>query len=81
MDKRTFIDFLEERATENADDVGIRFLHKGDLDGPITEWTFAELYRQSAGVAEDLVAQGLAGENILLAFPPGLDFIKAQQSP
>jgi len=49
----------------------------GELDGPITEWTFSELYHQSAGVAEDLVEQGLAGSSVLLAFPPGLDFVKA----
>jgi len=73
----TFIDFLEDRATKNADDLGFRFLHKGDLNGPITEWTFTELFRQSAGVAEDLVEQGLTGESVLLAFPPGLDFVKA----
>ena len=77
MDKMTFIDFLEDRVTKNADDLGFRFIHNGDLDGPITEWTFTELYRQSAGVAEDLVEQGLTGESILLAFPQGLDFVKA----
>jgi acyl-CoA synthetase (AMP-forming)/AMP-acid ligase II len=49
----------------------------GEVDGPITEWTFSELYHQSVGVAEDLFEQGLAGSSVLLAFPPGLDFVKA----
>ena len=49
----------------------------GDVDGPITQWTFSELYHRSIGVAEDLVEQGLAGASVLLAFPPGLDFVKA----
>ncbi len=77
MIKMTIIDFLKERATRNADDLAFRFMGNGDLDGPITEWTFSELYHQSAGVAEDLVEQGLAGSSVLLAFPPGLDFVKA----
>jgi acyl-CoA synthetase (AMP-forming)/AMP-acid ligase II len=73
----TIIDFLKERATRNADDLAFRFMGNGELDGPITEWTFSELYHQSVGVAEDLVEQGLAGSSALLAFPPGLDFVKA----
>jgi len=73
----TIIDFLKDRATRNADDLAFRFMGNGELDGPITEWTFLELYHQSVGVAEDLVEQGLAGSSVLLAFPPGLDFVKA----
>ena len=77
MINMTIVDFLKERATRNADDLAFRFLGNGELDGPIIEWTFSELYHQSAGVAEDLVEQGLAGASVLLAFPPGLDFVKA----
>lgn len=77
MVKMTIVDFLRDRATRNADDLAFRFMGNGELDGPITEWNFAELYHQSAGVAEDLVEQGLAGSSVLLAFPPGLDFVKA----
>ncbi|MFZ5569697.1 MAG: fatty acyl-AMP ligase [Thermodesulfobacteriota bacterium] len=73
----TIIDFLKDRATRNADDLAFRFMSNGELNGPITEWTFSELYQQSAGVAEDLIEQGLAGSSVLLAFPPGLDFVKA----
>ena len=77
MINMTIIDILKDRATRNADDLAFRFMENGDLDGPVTEWTFSELYRQSAGVAEDLVEQGLAGSSVLLVFPPGLDFVKA----
>ncbi len=73
----TIIDFLRDRAVRNADDLAFRFMENGDLDGPVIEWTFAELFRQSAGVANDLIDQGLQGSNVLLAFPPGLDFVKA----
>ncbi len=77
MVNMTIIDFLRERATKNANDLAFRFLENGEVDGPITEWTFSELYRQSAGVAQDLVEQGLTGASVLLAFPPGLEFVKA----
>ena len=77
MINMTIVDFLKERADRNAGDLAFRFLGNGELDGPITEWTFSELYHQCAGVAEDLVEQGLAGSSVLLAFPPGLDFVKA----
>ena len=77
MIEMTIIDFLKDRAIINADDLAFRFMGNGELDGPITEWTFSELYYQSAGVAEDLTEQGLAGSSVLLAFPPGLDFVKA----
>lgn len=77
MIKMTIIDFLKNRADRHADDIAFRFMGNGDLDGPIIEWTFSELYHQSAGVAEDLVEQGLSGSSVLLVFPPGLDFVKA----
>ena len=77
MINMTILDFMKERAAKNGDDLAFRFLGNGDLDGPIAKWTFAELYHQSAGVAEDLAEQGLGGTSVLLAFPPGLDFVKA----
>lgn len=73
----TIVDFLKDRAARNANDLAFRFMDNGELDGPLTEWTFAELYRQSIGVAADLAEQGLGGSSVLLAFPPGLDFVKA----
>ncbi len=77
MINMTIIDFLKDRANRNADDIAFRYMGNGELDGPITEWTFSELYHQSAGVAEDIVEQGLVGSSVLLVFPPGLDFVKA----
>ena len=77
MVNMTIIDLLKDRAARNADDLAFRFLGNGELDGPVAEWTFSELYGQSAAVAEDLVEQGLADSSVLLAFPPGLDFVKA----
>jgi acyl-CoA synthetase (AMP-forming)/AMP-acid ligase II len=77
LKKMTIVDFMKDRADRNANDLAFRFMGNGEVDGPITEWTFSEFYHQSAGVAEELVEQGLAGSSVLLAFPPGLDFVKA----
>ena len=77
LQEMTVVDLLKDRATRNADDLAFRFMANGELDGPIIEWTFSELYRQSLAVAEELLEQGLAGSSVLLAFPPGLDFVKA----
>ena len=77
MINMTITDFLKDRADRNSEDIAFRFLETGDLEGPIAEWTFSELYHKSAGVAQDLTEQGLAGSSVLLAFPPGLDFVKA----
>ena len=77
MINMTIVDFFKDRFTRNENDLAFRFMGNGEVDGPITEWTFSELYHQSVGVAEDLVEQGLGGSSVLLAFPPGLDFVKA----
>lgn len=77
MINMTINDFLKNRAKRNADNLAFRYMENGDIGGPVTEWTFSELYRQSAGVAEELAEQGLQGSSVILAFPPGLDFVKA----
>ena len=77
MKNMTIIEFLRDRASRNSGDLAFRYMVNGDVDGPVKEWTFSELYRQSVGVAEELVEQGLDGSNLLLAFPPGLEFVKA----
>ncbi len=77
MINMTIIDFLKDRANRNANDIAFRYMGNGELDGPILEWTFSELYHQSAGVAENLAEQDLVGSSVLLVFPPGLEFVKA----
>lgn len=48
-------------------------------DGEATEtvWTFAELDRRARLVAGMLLDAGLAGERVLLLYPPGLEFLAA----
>lgn len=73
----TIVDFLADRAVRNADNLAFRFLENGEPDGPVQEWSFSRLYAHSAGVASHLTDRGLSGTSVLLAFPPGLEFIKA----
>jgi 8-amino-7-oxononanoate synthase len=49
------------------------FLNDGEQDE--VRLTYAELDRSSRAVAAMLTADGIAGERVLLLYPPGLDFI------
>ncbi|HEX3760995.1 MAG TPA: beta-ketoacyl synthase N-terminal-like domain-containing protein [Kofleriaceae bacterium] len=52
-----------------------RYLVDGDPAGRVVEWTYAEAYRRSAAVAALVSEHGLAGKQVLLLAPPGLDYI------
>lgn len=71
----TILDLFGERADQSADQVAYRFL-KGDQ---VSSLTYAELYRQSGGVASWLQAQVPKGSRVLLVYPyeAGLEFIAA----
>lgn len=66
---------LDQRAAENPHGLALRFL----TDGETTEITasFSELARQARRCATALTDAGLAGKPVLLALPPGIDFISA----
>src|SRR6185503_17310127 len=38
-------------------------------------WTYADLDRRARAIAVALTSSGLAGERVLLLYPPGLDFV------
>ena len=38
-------------------------------------WTYAELEQRARAIAARLQAEGVAGERVLLLYPPGLDFV------
>ncbi|MCK6520255.1 acyltransferase domain-containing protein, partial [Myxococcota bacterium] len=63
---------LRARAQSHAE-AGYLFLEDGETEGP--RLSYAALDRQAGALAARLVALGLAGERVLLVFPPGLDFI------
>jgi acyl transferase domain-containing protein/acyl-CoA synthetase (AMP-forming)/AMP-acid ligase II/acyl carrier protein len=63
---------LRARAQSHGD-AGYLFLEDGETEGP--RLSYAALDRQAGALAARLVGLGLAGERVLLVFPPGLDFI------
>ena len=62
---------LRARAQSHGE-TGYLFLD-AETEGP--RLSYAALDRQAGALAARLVALGLAGERVLLVFPPGLDFI------
>jgi len=64
---------LRQQATARADQPAFVFL----LDGQTSDatWTYAQLDRRARAVAARLQEEGLCGERIVLAYPPGLEFI------
>ncbi len=68
----TLVDMLEARASE-GDARGFTFLDDGETDGP--RMSFADLAHRARALAAVLQERGLAGERVLLMYPPGLDFI------
>jgi acyl-CoA synthetase (AMP-forming)/AMP-acid ligase II/acyl carrier protein len=73
----TLVDLLRLRASLQGNDIVYRFLETGDVDGPVQEWTYAHVDLMARGTAAMLQDAGLAGERVLLLFPPGLEFIAA----
>src|SRR3954465_3301255 len=71
----TIPDLIQAQAQLHRDELLYRFLRTGDPDGPVEEWTFADLDRRARGVAALLQEIGAAGERALLVYPPGLEFI------
>src|SRR5712691_9988609 len=71
----TLIGVLHDRAHQELDRVGYRFLIDGeDIEASIT---YAELDRQARAIASWLQSSGAVGERVLLIYPSGLDFIAA----
>jgi acyl-CoA synthetase (AMP-forming)/AMP-acid ligase II len=71
----TFVDVLEERASELGAATLYEFLLNGEVDGPRAARTFAEQATRARAVGAYLSERGLAGERALLLYPPGIDFM------
>ena len=67
---RSVVDLLQSRADGPG---GYTFLHDG-RSGQDT-LSFHDLHRKAAAIGAELVAQGAAGERVLLLYPPGLDYL------
>jgi len=70
----TFINLLRTRAQEEPDVCTFAFL---TLDGAETRLTYAQLYQRARAVAAVLQQSGAAGERVLIAMEPGLDYVIA----
>ena len=52
----------------------VRFQYLGD-DGSVQRLSNAQLLRRARTIAAELLRQGAPGQRVLLAYPPGLDFV------
>ncbi|MCX5682331.1 MAG: AMP-binding protein, partial [Planctomycetota bacterium] len=66
---------LRRHAEERPDRPAFAHLADGPSDSP--SLTFTQLDRRSRAIADRLQGMGFAGQRVLLAYPPGLDFITA----
>jgi 8-amino-7-oxononanoate synthase len=66
---------LRERAADCPSNTA--FVHMIDGDTPQASMTYAQLDRRARSIAAYLQDARLAGENVVLAYPPGLEFIAA----
>ncbi len=73
----TLVDLLTRRTEATPEALAFRWLDTGDVDGPQSTWTFADVDTRARAIAAQLVERGLRGERVLLIYPPGLDFVAA----
>ncbi|HUE96962.1 MAG TPA: fatty acyl-AMP ligase, partial [Longimicrobiaceae bacterium] len=67
------VDRLRQHAERNPDRLVYRFL--GDGERETARITYGELDRRARAVAARLADRELAGERVLLLYPPGIEFI------
>ncbi len=72
---KTLVDLLRLRAAEYPTQRAYTFLLDGETEA--LHLTYAELDQQARAVAARLQQQNVAGQPVLLLYPPGLDFIAA----
>jgi acyl-CoA synthetase (AMP-forming)/AMP-acid ligase II/acyl carrier protein len=71
----TIVTVLRHRAISHPEKKAFTFLANGeDEAGSIT---YGELYTAADNIAQQLTTLGLKGKNVLMFYPPGLDFIIA----
>jgi acyl-CoA synthetase (AMP-forming)/AMP-acid ligase II len=75
VDAETVVDLLRARADRQPDRTAYVFLPDGETDE--IRMSYAELDRRARAVAALLQKMGVAGERVLLLYPPGLDYTVA----
>jgi len=71
--KHTIIDLLRERAASRPDVEAYRFLRDGEGNPEIRTW--ADVDRRARAIGNALRERGAAGSNVLMLYPPGMDFV------
>ena len=73
---KDWIELLSTRAELHPDRLLYRFLHTGDVDGPIEERTYLEFLNRAKAIAAVLEEKGQVGDRALLLYPAGIDFVE-----
>lgn len=74
-DHKNFLELLGHRAIEKGNEPAFTFLNgAGTEPEPLT---YIELETAARSIASELQSHGLTGKQVLLLYPPGLDFIRA----
>ncbi|MET0896878.1 MAG: AMP-binding protein [Mycobacterium sp.] len=69
---------LRERASLQPNDTAFTFVdYDHDWEGVETSLTWAQLYRRTLGMAEELAAHASAGDRAVIIAPQGLDYLVA----
>ena len=70
----TIVDLLRRRAEERPDVRAYRFLRDGETAEDARTWS--EMDRRARAIGTTLRGMGASGTNVLMLFPPGIDFIE-----
>jgi acyl-CoA synthetase (AMP-forming)/AMP-acid ligase II/acyl carrier protein len=73
----TLIDVLQNQADTLGDQIAYRFLVQGDINGVVETISYYSLLQRAKAIAVMLGTKGIAGKQMLLPYPSGLDFIEA----
>jgi acyl-CoA synthetase (AMP-forming)/AMP-acid ligase II len=73
--ERTLVDVLRARAVGDGARIAFTFLADGEREA--LAWTYGELDRRARAIGAHLQSRLVAGDRVVLAYPPGLDFIAA----
>jgi acyl-CoA synthetase (AMP-forming)/AMP-acid ligase II len=72
---RTLVDLLQERTSQNPDQVAYTFLEDGEREA--SSFTYQQLDEKARAIAAYLQAQLSPGDRVLLVYPQGLEAIAA----
>ena len=70
-----FVDLLQWRGQYQPDDLVFQYYEDGE--NQTSTLSFGQLDARAQQIAAHLQAKGLQGQQVLLLYPPGLDFITA----